>query len=196
MKPSRALTALLVASTLPLTGCQTYDEYGLTHKLWTDPGLTEHNEPAGTPTLRTFRHPSNAQMLVTYDEHRERDSSVRRRAFFLPDSAKTLAERRKPSFTSPTPAAGWVEVPVVEAGRPAPAVPLYLKLAADNKSFSVVRNGVEDGPHQLPTYADQGSMAVRVAMTPVAVAADVTVVALWCGVVALYVYAGGPIGGR
>ena len=196
MKLSRVPTALLLGVVLPLTGCQTYEEYGLTHKLWTDVGLTEHNEPAGTPTVRTFRHPTRARMLVTYDEHRERDNSVRRRAFFLPESAKALAQHGKPSFTSPAPAAGWVEIPVLTAGQPAPATSLYLKLAVDNKSFTIVRDGVADGPHQLPTYADQGSTAFRVALTPVAVVADATVVAVWCGVVGLYVYAGGPLNFR
>ncbi len=196
MKPPRVLTSLLVAGVLPFTGCQTYEEYGLTHKLWTDASLTDHYEPAGTPTLKTFRRPSSARMLVTYDERREKDSSMRRRAFFLPDNAKALAAQRKPSFTHPAPEAGWVEVPVIVAGQPAPAGPLYLKLAADSRSFTVVHDGVEDGPHQLPTYVDQSSTAFRVAMTPVAVAADVTVVAVWCGVVALYLYAGGPFNVR
>lgn len=192
MKPSRVLTSLLMVGVLPFTGCQTYAEYGLTHKLWSDQSLTDHYEPAGTPALKTFRHPPSARMLVTYDEQREKDSSVRRRAFFLPDNARALAAQRKPSFASPAPEAGWVEVPVVVAGQPALAAPLYLRLAADNKSFTVVRDGLTDGPHQLPTYVDQSSTAFRVAMTPAAVVADVTVVAFWCGIVAVYMYASSP----
>ncbi|MBI5800423.1 MAG: hypothetical protein HZA92_06805 [Verrucomicrobia bacterium] len=192
MKPTRSLTALLLAGALPFTGCQTYEEYGLTHKLWSDAGLTDHYEPAGTATLKTFQRPPSSRLKVSYDERREKDSSIRRRAFFLPDSAKTLAARGKPSFTSPAPGAGWVEVPVIVAGQPAPAPPLYLKLAADSKSFTIVRDGVPDGPHQLPTYVDQSSTAFRVVMTPVAVVADVTVVAVWFGIVSLYMYAGGP----
>lgn len=192
MKPARSLTALLLAGALPFTGCQTFEEHGLTHKLWSDASLTDYYEPAGTATLKSFQRPPSPRLLVAYDERREKDSSVRRRAFFLPDSAKTLAAQGKPSFTSPAPDAGWVEVPVIVAGQPAPAAPLYLKLAADSKSFTVVRDGVVDGPHQLPTYVDQSSTAFRVAMTPVAVVADVTVVAVWCGIVSLYMYAGGP----
>ena len=191
MKPPRSLTALLMAGVLPFTGCQTYEEYGLTHKLWSDASLTDHYEPAGTRGLKTFQRPPSPRLLVSYDERREKDSSIRRRAFFLPDSAKALAEKGKPSFTNPAPGAGWIEVPVIVAGGPAPAAPLYLRLAADNKSFTVVRDGVADGPHQLPTYVDQSSTAFRVVMTPLAVVADVTVVAAWCGVVALYAYAGG-----
>ena len=192
MKPSRVLTALLLAGALPFAGCQTYAEYGLTHKLWSDSSLTDYYEPAGTRGLKSFQRPPSPRLLVSYDERRETDSSVRRRAFFLPDSAKTLAAKGKPGFTSPTPGAGWVEVPVIVAGEPVPAAPLYLKLAADNKSFTIVRDGVPDGPHKLPTYVDQSSTAFRVAMTPFAVVADVTVVAVWCGIVSLYVYAGGP----
>lgn len=192
MKRARTLPALLLAVALSLAGCQSYDEYGLTHKLWSDPGLTDHYEPAGTAALKSFQRPPGARMLVSYDERREKDSSVRRRAFFLPDNTKALAEQRKPGFTNPTPGAGWVEVPVIVAGEPAPAAPLYLKLAADHKSFTVVRDGVADGPYQLPTYVDQSSTAFRVAVTPFAIVADATVVAVWCGVVALYAYAHGP----
>ncbi len=192
MKPPRAFTALLLAGVLPLTGCQTYSEYGLTHKLWSDPSLTDHYEPAGTPTLKSFRRPPAERVLVTYEERREKDSSLRRRAFFLPENAKALAAQRKPSFTRQPPAADWMEVPVIVAGQPVPAAPLYLKLAADNRSFTVVRDGVPDGPHQLPTYVDQSSTAFRVAMTPIAVVADVTVVAFVCGVVVVFAYASSP----
>ena len=192
MRPARSLTPLLLAGTQLFTGCQIYDEYGLTHKLWSDPSLTNHYEPAGTRGLKTFARPPSTQLLVSYDELCERNNSLRRRAFFMPDSAKILGEHRKPSFTNPLPAKGWVEVPVIVAGEPAPAAPVYLTLSADSKSFTVVRDGVANGPHQLPTYVDQSSTAFRVAMTPVAVVADVTVVAVWCGVVLLYAYASGP----
>ncbi|KAF0175213.1 MAG: Uncharacterized protein FD161_3361 [Limisphaerales bacterium] len=198
MRSPRVPTALLLAGALPFTGCQTYEEHSLTHKLWSDPSLTDHYEPAGTRAVKSFQRPPSPRLLVSYDERCEKDSSVRRRAFFLPDSAKSLARQRKPGFTNPAPGADWIEVPVIIHGEPAPAAPLYLALAADHKCFTIVRDGVADGPHRLPTYVDQRSTAFRVAMTPVAVAADVTVVALWCGVVAIYVYAGGPVplGGR
>lgn len=195
MKPPRSFIALLLAGTLPFTGCQTYEEYGLTHKLWSDPSLTDYYEPAGTRNLKAFRLPPAARLQVSYDERREKDSSVRRRAFFLPDSAPALASKAKPSFTNPAPATGWIEVPVIVAGEPVPEASLYLKLAADRKSFTVVHAGVADGPHRLPTYVDQSSTAFRVALTPVTVVADGTVVAVFCGVVALYLYVGGPIPG-
>jgi hypothetical protein len=194
MKPPRSLTALLMAGVLPFTGCQTYEEYGLTHKLWSDASLTDHYEPAGTRGLKTFQRPPSPRLLVSYDERREKDSSVRRRAFFLPDSAMTLAAQGKPSFTNPTPGAGWVEVPVIFDGEPAPDAPLCIRLAANKKGFTVFRDGVADGPHQLPTYVDQSSTVFRVAMTPMAVVADATVVAVFCGVVALFVYVGAPVG--
>lgn len=191
MKP-RALPAILsLAAPLLLTGCQSFQDLSLTHKLWSDPSLTDHYEPAGTRAVKSFQRPPGARMLVAYDERREKDSSQRRRAFWLPDNAKALTEQRKPGFTSPTPGAGWEEIPVIVSGEPAPAVPLYLKLSVDHKSFTVVRNGVADGPYQLPTYVDQSSTAFRVAVTPFAVAADATVVAVWCGLVGLYWHAGG-----
>ena len=196
MKPARSLTALLLACALPFTGCQTYEEYGLTHKLWSDASLTDHYEPAGTRGLKTFQRPPSPRLLISYDERREKDSSIRRRAFFLPDSATTLAAQGKPSFTHPAPGAGWVEVPVIVEGEPAPEAPLFIKLAANKKGFTVFRDGVTDGPHQLPTYVDQSSTVFRASVTPFAVVADVTVVALACGVVALYVYAHAPFPGR
>jgi hypothetical protein len=132
--------------------------------------------------------------LVSYDERREKDSSIRRRAFFLPDSAKTLAAQGKPSFANPAPGEGWVEVPVIAEGEPVPDALLFIKLAANQKGFTVFRGGLADGPHQLPTYVDQSSTVFRVAMTPMAVVADATVVAAFCGVVAVLAYAGAPIG--
>ena len=161
MKLARALPALALVATLPLTGCQTYGEYGLTHKLWSDPGFTDYYEPAGTAGMKSFQRPPGARLLVTYDERRENDSSLRRRAFFLPDSTKALAAQRKPGFTSPKPDAGWAEIPVIAAGQPPPTAPLYLRLATDNKSFTIVRDGVVEGPYQLPTYVDRSSTAFR-----------------------------------
>lgn len=192
MKPARTLTSLLQAGALALTGCQTFEEHSLTGKLWSDPSLTDYYEPSGTPTLKSFQRPPGPRLLVAYDERREKDSSVRRRAFFLPENTEALAAQRKPTFTRPAPAVGWTEVPVVTAGQPTPAAPLYLTLTADNKSFTIVRHGVSAGPYQLPTYVDPSSTAFRVVVTPLAVAADVTVVAVVCGVVGLYAYAHGP----
>ncbi|NBV21340.1 MAG: rhodanese-like domain-containing protein [Proteobacteria bacterium] len=173
MKAARILTSLLLAGTLLLTGCQMYDEYGLTHKLWADPSLTDRYTPAGAPNLKSFQRPTSTRTLVAYDEHRERDSSDRRRAFYLPDSAKALAAHRKPGFASSTPGPDWVEIPVITADQAAPDATLYLRLAADNQTFTIFRNGVPDGPYQLPTYVDQSSTAFRVVMTPVAVVAGV-----------------------
>ena len=192
MNVTRVFTSLLLVGALVLSGCQTFEEHSLTGKLWSDPGLTDYYEPSVTPTLKSFRSPADARLLVTYDERREKNSTVRRRAFFLPDSAKALAAQRKPAFTSPAPAAGWTEVSVIVAGQPAPAAPLYLQLATNRKSFTVVRDGVANGPYPLPTYVDPSSTAFRAAVTPFAVVADVTVVALVCGVLALFVYAPGP----
>lgn len=192
MKLARALPALALIATLPLTGCQTYGEYGLTHKLWSDPSFTDYYEPAGTAAMKSFQRSPGARLLVTYDERREKDSSLRRRAFFLPDSTKALAAQRKPGFTSPKPDAGWAEIPVIAAGQPPPTAPLYLRLATDNKSFTIVRDGVVEGPYKLPTYVDQSSTAFRAVVTPFAVVADVTFVAAFCGVVALWAYAHAP----
>ena len=135
--------------------------------------------PASPPQVKAFQAPPAARVLILYDEYHERNGSVRRRAFYLPDSAQSLAAQRKPTFTNPTPGAGWTELPVLNANDTKPDSPLYLQLTPDQKSFTLVRAGVAEGPYPLPTYDDGGGFVLRVAATPFAVVGDVAVVAGW-----------------
>ena len=90
MKPARALAGLLSAAALFLCGCETFEHPQLTKKLWETPAVSEFNGPASPPQVKAFQAPPAARVLILYDEHHERNGSVRRRAFccFTPSLTK------------------------------------------------------------------------------------------------------------
>ena len=186
MKPALPLVGVLSAAALFLCVCETFEHPQLTKKLWDNAAASEFNEPASPPQVKAFQAATAARVLIAYDEYRERNGSVRRRAFCLPDSAKSLAAQRKPNFTNPTPGAGWTEIPVLNANDAKPGAPLYLQLTPDQKSFTLVRAGVAQGPYPLPTYDDGGGFVLRVAATPFALVGDVAVVAGMLGWLGLW----------
>src|SRR2546430_17719441 len=95
------IACMLIVSLTPLaTGCDTMRDSTLTGRLW-DPGEVNRCLPAPKPNLKLYRIADNKDVLVTYDELRERNNSVHRRAFFFTANVHRLEDRKRPKFVSP-----------------------------------------------------------------------------------------------
>src|SRR5207249_3321366 len=101
----------------------TWGQASLTSKLWHSPSFCNFNEPAAKPDLKLFQHEGPADVLVQYNEVREKDGSVRRRTFFLNRNIERLQAGRKPRFVHATTVAGLKPVPVLGRGSGQPAPP-------------------------------------------------------------------------
>jgi len=176
-------------------GCTTVQDYSLTYKLWNNSELRRFAEPAPDPHLALFRNPQSEEVLVQYDEIREQEGTVRRRAYFLQRNAESISQRQKPRFVDPRLASAMDSVPVCaalsETNNPAiKALPLFAMFTASgSQEFLLLRHGVSEGPYALPTYLESNANFVRVAFTPLAVAGDTVLGGLVASFVAVVMYA-------
>lgn len=162
----------------------------VTHKLWTESEMDEWNEPAGDPNLRLFRAERQKDVLVVYDEYSERREAIQARAFFLYQNQARLQPRGHPHFVDLDAARGLPPVPLFFS-TPANPPELYGVITQTNRgSFAVVSAGRRTGPYVLPMYADGWGRVEKIAWTPFAVTADVTIVGGVLG--CLWIYSGGP----
>ena len=188
-----AIGTLIPCLVLFSTGCESVRDGTLTGKLWSQSRL---NLPTAEPNAKFFRHSDNRDVLVTYDELCERNDEIRRRAFFFMANLNRLEQHRKPRFVSPNVAVELNLIPVTAVtNNIPPPEPVVARLSSASQSFTLVWDGKEYGPFDLPVYADGATRSERVLLTPLTLIGDVTiavaVIAVVGGVVVLYAYAQG-----
>jgi len=150
-----------------------------TNALWNKTSLDDWNEPANHPNLRLFHAEGQSDLVVVYDEYSERNDSVHTRAYLLQKNAKLLDERRQPDFVSTNLVRGLRPVSVfrtdvLSATNSSP--PLYAVAGTSGQTFTIYsREGISSS-HELPVYNDGKGRWVRIALTPVTVVADTTII--------------------
>ena len=173
MKIHRLLKLLLL--TLPLVsggGCAT-------HALWNKTSLDAFNQPADDPRLRLFQTRRQNDLLVVYDEYSDRNDAIRTRAYLLNQNQKRVEQRQAPHFVNTNRLRGLMPVAVFAATN-SPA-DLFAVAATNGQSFTIYSRDLPARSHQLPVYNDGKARLVRIALTPVAVIADATIVGGFVG---------------
>jgi hypothetical protein len=177
-----AVATWLTALPLLTSGCAT-------NALWNKAQLDAWNEPAANSKLQLFDASQQKDFLVVYEEYSERHDSTRTRAYFLNQNEMRVEQGRKPHFVSAQlsrelpPIPVWETLPLANTNFP-PTV--YAVISTNKQSFTIYSN--EQGTnHDLPVYNDGWGRTDRIALTPVAVVADLTIIG-GC----LWIYFGGP----
>jgi hypothetical protein len=185
----------VLAVCLPLlsAGCDTVRDSSMTGRLWDGDGVNRCL-PAPKPNTKLYWTADHKDVLVTYDELREKNDSIRRRAFFFKPNVRRLEDRKKPRFVEPAKIVELSLVQIQEVGSTnAPQETIWVKLSDDGQEFSLFWSGTDLGPYALPVYLDRGSETKRFLLTPLTAAGDVivvlVVVAMAVGAVAAYSYA-------
>ena len=154
-----------------------------TNALWNKTQLDAWNEPASNANLRLFDASRKNDFLAVYDEYSERHDSIHRRAYFLNQNQKHVELGRKPHFVS------------ARLARELPPVPIFQTLSDSNTNFSqiiyavistnrqsfTIYSGNEKTDYSLAVYNDGRGQIDRIALTPVAVTADLTIVGGFLG---------------
>jgi hypothetical protein len=164
---------LTIGLLLPLltSGCAT-------NALWNKTQLDAWNEPDDSPRLQLFDASRQKDFLVVYDEYSERHDSTRTRAYFLNQNEQRVEQGRKPHFVSAQrsrelpPIPVWQTLPLSNTNVP-PAV--YAIISTNKQSFTIYSNE-QRANHDLPVYNDGWGRTDRIALTPLAVTADLTIV--------------------
>ena len=168
-------TGLLLAPLL--AGC----EHSFTYTLWHQDEFRHHREPATNPAVAVYYAPQRKDYLVAYNSLRDGDHTPRRQAYFLGASEVRVSEHQKPAFVSTN---GWQLQPV-----PVNTATNVLPYAGFDRRLTIHTAAGDIGPDALPSYPESNGTGAKVALTPLAVAGDVTCVALIVGFFAALAYA-------
>lgn len=161
---------------------------GCTYALWTNGNLDAYKEPALSPNLRLYESKQKNDILVVYKEYTERNNSTNARAYWLNKNDKRVENQYAPAFVRKRSANHLTPIPVFYS------VPekadltrgSYAVCETNQQSFELFSNGREIGSFNLPVYKDRRGCIEKIALTPFAVSADVTVVASCAGIYYLY----------
>jgi hypothetical protein len=176
MKTLRVILFAFGLCLLPLgNGCAT-------KALWQNNNLEAWKEPAGNSNLHLFAAKQSADILVVYDEYSERSDATRTRAYWLNENRKLINDRRSPHFTSTNVSVGCTAVPVIPTGtHQINLSPPYAVVATNGQSFTLYLDGDTIESHDLPFYNDQKGKVEKFALTPLATAADITILGGFLG---------------
>jgi len=161
-----------------------------TRVLWSGDALNKWNAPARQPNLCLYQARGQDDFLIVYNELSERRDVIRPRAYFLRRNQGRIDHNQPPEFIDPTNAIGLKAVPIFfQTNAPMISVPPFPRAVAGagEQSFDLISGGQIIGSYQLPAYKEGFGNAERLAITPLAAAADLTIVG---GVVVYWVAVG------
>lgn len=146
--------------------------------------------PSPDPKLALVQTPQG--ILVQYDASCERDGNLQRRAYYLEPNLKRVAAGQKPIFVNPAKAGPQTVIPILaRLAANAPRPELCAVCSSNYSMFTIYRRGEVLGPCDLPVFKDQRETATQVALTPLAVTGDASVVAFFAGCIWAMCHSGG-----
>jgi hypothetical protein len=163
--------SLLATNVILLSGCAT-------STLWQTGQFVNYHEPATPANLRLYKSGDSQDVLVVYDESRENNDGITRRAYWLEPNSDRVRERQKPHFVKVKSEKDLVLIPVGDSGVSSSAATNAVCAVVSTNAQSFVLRSPKDekGPYQLPVYADASGRTKQILLTPVTVAADLTIV--------------------
>jgi len=148
-----------------------------TKALWENSNLEAWKQPATESRLRLFTSEHPDDILVVYDEYSERSDATNTRAYWLKQNQKLVEDRRAPHFVNPNTAAACTVIPVFAVTTHEINFPsTYALLATNSQSFTLHLSDGAVESHDLPFYNDQKGKVEKLALTPLANVADLTIV--------------------
>jgi hypothetical protein len=167
-----------VARLLPLL-LLTFGSGCATRALWNNGNLEAFKEPASNVSLRLFDAKRQNDLLVVYDEYSERSDKIHTRAYWLNENEMLVNQRRAPHFVNTNLMRNLPSVPVFYASAPSKTNLtriFYAIVATNQQSFTFYSGNREISSYDLPFYNDGKGRVEKIALTPVAVTADLTIV--------------------
>jgi len=183
MKPKQSSCFVPLAAAILLSGCAT-------RALWENDQFARFHEPATPANLQFFQSGQREAVLVEYDESREGDDSIRRRAYWLEPGGQPVKNPHKPGFVSVKAARGLSPIPVVDSSTAtlSTTAGLHAVVGTNGTDFTLRSGERTVGVYDLPVYEDASGKTKQVLLTPLAVAADLTIIG---GVLFVYCWPAG-----
>src|ERR1700678_2657793 len=151
----------------------------MTNALWENDDLEAWKQPADKPNLQLFQGDPQTNLLVFYDEYSERNNAIHPRAYWLTENQTKVDEHVRPHFAPCSAKDHLPSVPIfydpIPAGMTLPHG-LYAVVATNKQSFTLFVDSRAIASHSLPIYNDGKRRTEKIALTPLAVTADATIV--------------------
>jgi hypothetical protein len=151
----------------------------MTGALWENDDLEAWREPADKLNLRLFEGAPQTNLLVLYDEYSERNEAVHTRAYWLKENQSKVDQHVRPHFAAFSAKDHLPSVPVfydpIPAGMKLPPG-LCAVVSTNKQSFTLCADNRAIGSRSLPIYNDGKGRTEKIALTPLAVTADATIV--------------------
>ena len=164
MKPKLLLVALAFMM-LWTSGCAT-------SALWEEGRFARFHQPAKPSNLELFKG-QQQKVLVVYDEENDETGKRIRRAYWAETNVLPPENPFRPKYVAPKRKARLAVIPIGAAPGPND----YSAVATnETRAFVLYRDGREVAVYDLPVYEDRSARTKQVALTPVAVVADLTIV--------------------
>lgn len=158
---------MLALLPLVLTGCAT-------SALW---GNGDFREPRKPPGLALFQSADATRVLVLYDETSDTSERISRRAYWLRLGEKTKPNPHRPFFVPIEQSQGLLPLEFFESATNPPWPTRLCAVASTNDiAFTLFSEGRSPATYRLPVYQDPAGRSKRILLTPLAVAADATIV--------------------
>jgi hypothetical protein len=150
----------------------------MTSKLWNDGSLVRTHLPAKPPNLVVYRSEHGDDLLIAYDEARDTDDKIVRRAYWLSENRDCIQAKRKPHFVPVAEGNELAVVPLDADGKNDADAPPLLRVSysANGRVLTVISNNKLIEECELPVYADSSDLPQKVLFTPVTVTADATII--------------------
>ena len=180
----RQLWTITLLLPLLTSGCAT-------KALWNE--LDNDNKPAINAHVQLFDAGQHKDFLVIYKEYSELDGSIHTRAYYLNQNQNRVEQGKRPHFVSTNLAQKLPQVAVFETLPASDAnfsKPFFCVYSTNTQSFTIYSNEWKMGSYNLPLYNDRISRTAQIALTPIAVVADLTIVGGCLG--CLWFYIGAP----
>jgi hypothetical protein len=152
---------------------------GCTDALWEDKNMGGLCQPTHDPGLHLYESEHAEDFLVVYNEsYRHRHQmAIHRQAYWLDRNALRTANDRRPVFANPAPTNGLRSIPVYYSQVDLNSNQSYVAICDTNTQvFTLFSAGEYRGAYKLPVYTNRRGTMEKAALTPFAVAVDLTII--------------------
>jgi hypothetical protein len=163
----RAMNVLILMAVLLFgSGCAT-------QAVWEEGQFARFHQPAKPAHLQVFEAKDGAKILVTYEEETDESARRWRRGYWANLNEEPPENPFRPKFVGRKAVKGLRRVPV---GEEALRNNLSIVPINETRGFTLYRDGRKVWDYSLPVYEDRSGQAKQIALTPLAVLADITIV--------------------
>src|SRR5688572_23166214 len=151
-----------------------------TKTLWEVGRFVRFREPASPSNLELFQAANTNKLLIAYDEETDEGTHQKRRAFWAELKGEPSRNPFRPDFTTSAISGQFRAVPLLQE-----PVPQDLSAIATNnaRAFILFKDGQKIWTQPLPVYEDRSGRTKQIALTPVTIVADITIIG---GVILFY----------